>query len=75
MLNIKGHAVPQGHYIDGAWVEGTKTYSNFSPINGEALGELPVGSQSNVDAAISCRLPAMGSPRRTRQATLFAALR
>ena len=53
MLNIKGHAVPQGHYIDGAWVEGTKTYSNFSPINGEALGELPVGSQSNVDAAIS----------------------
>lgn len=53
MLNIKGHAVPQGHYIDGAWVPGANTYSIFSPINGEALGELPAGAQSNVDAAIS----------------------
>ena len=50
---VKGHSVPQDHYINGDWVKGDETYSIFSPIDQTVLGEMPVGTAANVDAAIT----------------------
>jgi len=53
MLDVKGHAVPQGHYINGSWVVGQDSYAVFSPIDGEILGEMPAGTEADVQAAIA----------------------
>lgn len=53
MLDVKGHAVPQGHYINGSWIDGGGSYAVFSPINGEILGEMPAGTEADVQAAVA----------------------
>ncbi len=53
MLDVKGHAVPQGHYINGSWIDGGGSYAVFSPINGEMLGEMPAGTEADVQAAVA----------------------
>ena len=53
MLDVKGHAVPQGHYINGSWIDGDGSYAVFSPINGEILGEMPAGTEAEVQAAVA----------------------
>lgn len=53
MLEVKGHPVPQSHYINGNWIEGHDSYSVFSPIDGAVLGEMPAGTKSNVQAAVT----------------------
>ena len=53
MLDVKGHAVPQGHYINGSWIDGDGSYAVFSPINGEMLGEMPAGTEADVQAAVA----------------------
>ena len=40
-------------YINGAWREGSGGYKDVvSPINGEVLGQLCMGSAADVDAAV-----------------------
>ena len=53
MLDVKGHAVPQSHYINGSWIDGEGNYAVFSPINGEILGEMPAGTEADVQAAVT----------------------
>ena len=53
MLDVKGHSVPQSHYIDGSWIDGEGSYAVFSPINGETLGEMSAGTEADVQAAIT----------------------
>jgi len=53
MLDVKGHAVPQGHYVNGSWIDGDGSYAVFSPINGEILGEMPTGTEAEVQAAVA----------------------
>ncbi len=53
MLNVEGHAVPQSHYINGKWIEGQGSFSVFSPIDGVVLGDMPAGTETDVQAAIA----------------------
>ena len=53
MLDVKGHAVPQGHYINGSWIGGQERYAVFSPIDGKILGEMPAGTEADVQGAIA----------------------
>jgi len=41
-------------YIDGKWVDAVsgKTYRAFNPANGEAVAELPLGDEADVNAAV-----------------------
>ena len=52
MSMIRGHSVSTSHYIDGKWIEGDSHFDVFSPINGEHLTEISLGSEANVNTAI-----------------------
>ena len=58
MLTVRGHSVPNAHYINGAWVTSDSSYPNFSPIDGEFLGEIAAGSQADVELAVDAALAA-----------------
>ena len=52
-------------YINGEWVQATGegTIEVVNPATEEIIGSVPVGSQADVDAAVTCLLYTSPSPR------------
>jgi hypothetical protein len=40
------------HYIDGAFVEGTRRFEIFYPATNQVIGSAPEGREDEVDAAV-----------------------
>ncbi|MEM8493606.1 MAG: aldehyde dehydrogenase family protein, partial [Pseudomonadota bacterium] len=52
-LNVAGVSVSPAHYINGERVSAAETFALHSPIDQQALGELALGGEQHVDAAIA----------------------
>ncbi|MDQ1598021.1 MAG: hypothetical protein QOI70_1445, partial [Microbacteriaceae bacterium] len=52
-FTVAGVAVDTRHYIGGSRVGSALTFSNSSPIDGAALGEIARGGPREVDAAVA----------------------
>ena len=42
-----------GHFVGGAWLDASETYTTISPSSEERLAEVAQGSESDVDAAVA----------------------
>lgn len=51
-IHIAGLRIPAAHYINGARVSGTEGFEIFSPIDMTPLGQMPLGEDEHVDAAV-----------------------
>ena len=73
--DLRGHAVPVDHYIDGAWVAETARFTVFDPATGHGIAEVADAdenrAQQALDAAAGAQRAWRGMPPRTR-ADLFA---
>ena len=64
-LHEEASAEPRsyGHYIDGAWVDGTgNTFDGYDPTTAKAWYTAPEGSADDVDAAVKAARRALESP-------------
>jgi len=49
------------HYIDGAFVEGTRRFEIFYPATNQVIGSAPEGREDEVDAAVQAATRAFAS--------------
>jgi aminomuconate-semialdehyde/2-hydroxymuconate-6-semialdehyde dehydrogenase len=52
-IDVAGAQIDTRHFINGQRVASAETYTNTSPIDGSFLGEISLGGQAEVDAAVA----------------------
>jgi 5-carboxymethyl-2-hydroxymuconic-semialdehyde dehydrogenase len=52
-IDVAGTQIDTRHFINGQRVASAETYTNTSPIDGSFLGEISLGGQAEVDAAVA----------------------
>lgn len=50
---IDGHRISPDHYINGRWVSSPETFETFCPVDQKVIGEVSVGLDEHVDAAVA----------------------